>query len=216
MLVRNCRGVQLVASVLITLPLRIIADRRSTELLAGLAVGASVDDRRKVTFALAITARIDAQDKSFLEPPEPVTISLRGFVDLSVPGVGIVVVGGAAEDFVETPGLPDGSDDFGGASGATLLDLTATGGSSPNTIPATAISGFFTGTRDVLLTAIMTDESAITPSLQSIVRSSLDNPEIGAELTVTYNFPAVPVPAGLPLALTGLLGLAAIARRSRA
>lgn len=105
----------------------------------------------------------------------------------------------------------DGGFDFGGTSGVTYDDLSATANDSTVLTDASDLAAFAgTGMIDLAVGVVV---NAFGPDNGNV--ASLFNTNAGANIEVIYTYSEVtdvPVPASLPL-LAGALGLAALVRR---
>jgi hypothetical protein len=143
--------------------------------------------------------------------PSTIVLDLKAFITASVasnPSLSVDVNPIANGTFSAT--AYDGAIDFGGTSGVTYADLDATDADS--SVFTSGLAAFIgSGTFTMVLDALGQSTGSGPGNL--VTQFNTNASAIGG---VTYNYTppaAVPLPAGLPLLLAGLGGLALLRRR---
>lgn len=143
-------------------------------------------------------------------PTRNMTFTLRSDISTTVAGVtglDLAITPLASRTFAA--GVFDGVQDFGGTSGVTYDDLA---GTDTKTVTLTSSLAPFIGTGDFAAFVIAEGNSGYLGTSNSVVEFDTFASSV---LTVTYDYDiaSVPLPAGLPLLLAGLGGLALVRRR---
>ena len=141
-----------------------------------------------------------------------VSLTLSGEVGLSTSALGSLVVVLPTQTTDESVASHDGAIDFAGDSGDSITDLIATLSDSVVLTGGDLAEFIGTGFVDFLLSGTGLSNASGPGNLATIFQTAA-----GGRVSVTYDYtetpPAVPLPAGGVLLLSGLVGFTAMKRR---
>jgi hypothetical protein len=165
----------------------------------------------EITGQISGNIRMESEDGA----PATITGTLSAFQVLNKPGGGFLLNVLPSVNEVFNASAYDGTTDYGGTSGVTVLG--ATGSASASTFVAGGDFGLFTCTGVACATnlSMLINSTGTSSATGAGNIATLFNTDAGAEVTVTYDYGvSTPEPASMAILGAGMLALG-IARRRR-